>query len=309
MPQPTMSAVCVSDYGEPNVLKVEQIPRPEPKQGMVLVRVKSTAVNPIDWKLRSGAYKAFMPLQFPWIPGIEGAGIVETLGLGVTKLVLGQPVYGPMQGAYAEFALAKLEDLQIKPAAISFDEAAGVGVGALTAWGALFEAADVKQGQRVVVHGAAGGVGLYAVQLARWKGATVIGTTSAANVEFVRSIGASALDYKTVRFEDAVHDVDVVIDTVGGDLVQRSLAIVRKGGVIVTTAGMPAADLGQAQGVRVMSVTRSSSEKLRDVNRLIEDRTIRPCAGRAFAMREVSLAHELSQTGHGRGRIILHVAD
>ena len=179
------------------------------------MRVKAAGVNPADWKYRAGMYKQFMPVQFPWIPGLDGAGIVEAVGSNVTTLKKGDEVYGTINSSYAEYALVNANEVYAKPANISFEEAASLPVGVLTAWGAVIDAAQVEAGQRVLVHGAAGGVGAYAVQLAVWKGAHVTGTASADNLEFVRSLGAEqVIDYNVTRFETVVHDMDAVIDTV-----------------------------------------------------------------------------------------------
>ncbi len=198
-----MKAIQIEDYGDPAVLKLVETAIPQPGQGQVLIRLHAAGVNPADWKARAGLYKQFRPLTFPWTPGLDGAGVVEALGPGVTRFRPGQAVYGPMAGPYAEYAVAPASDLQVKPDRLSFEEAASVPVGALTAWGALIDKADVQPGQRVLVQGAAGGVGLFVVQLAGWKGAQVIGTASTANQEYVRSLGAQSarLQHGTVRAE------------------------------------------------------------------------------------------------------------
>jgi NADPH:quinone reductase-like Zn-dependent oxidoreductase len=183
-------------------------------------------------------------------------------------------------------------------------------MGALTAWGAVIETANVEKGQHVLVHGAAGGVGAYAVQLAHWKGARVTGTASAGNLEFVRSLGAeNVIDYNATCFETVLKDVDAVIDTVGGDLPERSLQVIRPGGLFVTIAARPAEDAGKAQNIRAVSAGRASADKLKQVSRLIEAKQLKPVVGEVFPLTEVRRAHELSQTGHGRGRIILHIAE
>ena len=301
-----MTAVRLHDYGAPDKLVVEDVSRPEPGPGQVLIRIKAAGVNPADWKTGAGMYKQMMPLQFPWTPGLEAAGIVEAVGADVQNFKPGQEVFGALSGAYAEYALAKESDIQPKPSGISFEEAAAVPVGALTSWGALIDTADVKAGQHVLVHGAAGGVGNYAVQLARWKDAHVIGTASAANVNFVRSLGVdSAIDYNAAPFESLVHDLDVVIDTVGGELAARSFKVLRPGGVYVTVAGRLADDAGKAEGVRAMRGGRTQPETLRQISRLIEAKRVRPVLGKVFSLSEAAQAQALSQTGHGRGRIIL----
>ncbi len=309
MPNKNMQAIRVHDYGGPEVLVLEQAPRPEPKADEVLIRVRAAGVNPADWKYRSGAYKQFMPLQFPWTPGLDGSGTIESVGANVTSFKKSDEVYGIVTSSYAEYALAKANEVQRKPASLTFEEAASLPVGALTAWGAI-ETAKVKNGQRVLVHGAAGGVGAYVVQLARWKGAHITGTASTRNLEFVRSLGAeNVIDYSVTRFETVVHDLDVVIDTVGGDIAERSFQVLRPGGIYVTVAGRLAEDAGKAQKITAMSGRRAPGENLKQISELIEAKQLKVVTGAVFPLAEARKAHELSQTGHGRGRIILHVAD
>ena len=174
----TMQAIQVQDYGGPEVLALKQAPRPEPNADQVLIRLKAAGVNPADWKYQAGYYKQYMSLTFPWTPGLDGSGVIEAVGANVTTLKKGDEVYGIVSGGYAEYALALANEVQPKPSGITFEEAAAIPLGALTAWGVI-DAAQVEKGQRVLVHGAAGGVGGFAVQLARWKGAQVIGTASA----------------------------------------------------------------------------------------------------------------------------------
>ncbi len=306
MSNATMQAIRVHDYGGPEVLVLERVPRPEPMAGQVLVRLKAAGVNPADWKMRAGYYKPFMPLPLPWIPGLEAAGIVEAVGAGVTTLQSGQAVYGPIGNSYAEYAVAEAADLFTKPAHLSFEQVASVPVGALTAWQAVIEEAEVQPGQRVLVHGGAGGVGLFAVQFARWKGAHVTATTSAANADFVRSLGVeTVIDYHATKFEDVVQDVDAVIDTVGGDIIERSLQVIRPGGILVTVAGRVDPEMGQARGVRATSSRRADTAKLRQITELLESKQLTPEVGKVFPLAQARQAHELSQTGHGRGRIVL----
>ncbi len=290
-------------------LVLEQVARPEPDAGEVLVRILAAGVNPADWKMRLGMYKAFMPLTFPWTPGLEGAGIVEAIGADVASLRPGQAVYGRIQGAYAEYATAPAGDLQLKPANLTFEQAASVPVGALTAWQAVIETAQVQPGQRVLVQGAAGGVGVYAVQLAKWKGAHVIGTASASNLELVRSLGAErAIDYNAAPFETVIQDLDAVIDTVGGDLPERSLRVIHAGGVLVSVAARLSPDMGQAQNIHTPDLGRTGSEKLAQINQLLESKQVVPVIGPVFPLSDAKQAHELSQTGHGSGRIILRIS-
>jgi NADPH:quinone reductase-like Zn-dependent oxidoreductase len=305
-----MQAVRFHEYGGPEVLVLEQVPRPQPQADQVLIRVVAAGVNPADSAFRAGYFKEFMPLSLPWTPGLEGAGIVEAVGENVTAFQPGQAVFGFVTGGYAEYAVALATEVQPKPAHLTFEEAASVPIGALVAWQAVIEAANVQAGQHVLVHGAAGGVGLYAVQLALWKGARVIGTSSARNSDFVRSLGAEqAIDYNATRFETVVHNIDVVVDTVGGEIPERSWQVLRPNGVLVTVAARLAPEAGQAHGVRAASAGRASPEKLKQVSELLEAKQLTPVVGTRFTLAEARQAQELAQTGHGRGRIVLHIGD
>lgn len=303
-----MRAVQIQDYGGPEVLNLVKTAIPMPGRGQVLVRLQAAGVNPADWKSRAGYMRANRPLAMPWTPGLEGAGVVEAVGPGVTRFQPGQAVYGTIAGSYAEYALAQENDLQPKPASLSFEEAAAVPVGALTAWGAVINTAEVQPGQRVLVQGAAGGVGLFMVQLACWKGTQVYGTASTANQDFVRSLGAEPIDYSAGPVEQHVHDLDAVFDTVGGDIPQRSLPLLRRGGIFVTVAAMPPEDYGEAEGIRWSRGGRAPGEQLAEISRLIEAGQVKPVIYRVFPLSEARQAQELSQTGHARGRIVLKIA-
>ena len=312
MPDQTMRAVRFHDYGPPEALVVERVPRPEPGEGEVLVRVHAAGVNPVDWKFRRGDMRNFRPLQLPSAAGIDLAGTVEAVGPGVTAWQVGQAVFGSGSGAYAEYAVAPAGNLAAMPRTLTFDQAAAAPIGARTAWTALFDAAGLQPGQRLLVNGAAGGVGHFAVQLGRWKGAHVIGTASAANVDFVRSLGAeTVVNYAATSVEDAVRDVDAVLDTVGGAGTERLLRVVKPGGVIVSIAGPVPEEVAQQRGVRVGRVPPppSPGALLKRIAELIESGTVAPVVGKVFSLEEASRAHALSETGHGRGRIVLHIAD
>jgi NADPH:quinone reductase-like Zn-dependent oxidoreductase len=305
MSSKTMRAIQIHDYGTADQLKLEDAPRPEPKEGEVLVRLKAAGVNPADWKYRQGAYKAFMPLSFPWTPGLEGAGVVEAVGPAVTAFRPGDAVFGTINAAYAEYAVALVSELALKPAALSFEEAASAPMGALTGWGAV-EAADIKPGQRVFVQGAAGGVGLFAAQLARNKGAHVIGTASAVNLDFVKSLGVEPVDYDAAPFESVVHDVDIVIDTVGGEVLQRSWDVLKPGGLLVSVAGRATEEEAKAKGKRFKGAGRAPASNLAHIGELITASKLTPAIQASFPLSEAVAAQQLCETGHGRGRIILH---
>jgi NADPH:quinone reductase-like Zn-dependent oxidoreductase len=303
-----MRAVRIHDYGGVEALVLEEAPRPEPQADQILVRVRAAGVNPADGAMRAGAFRQFMPLQMPWTPGLEGAGVVEAVGSAVTAFPPGQEVFGLVIGGYAEYAVANAKEMHFKPAGLTMEEAASVPMGALMAWGAVVETAKVEAGQAVLIHGAAGGVGSYATQLAHWKGAYVMGTTAAANLAFVRSLGAQmAIDYTGAPFERVVQDVDVVVDTVGGDMQARSMSVLQPGGIFVTVAGRPAPDAGKALGIRVVSAGRPDATKLGPISELLAAKTIVPTIRAVFPLAEAGKAQDLCATQHGRGRIILSV--
>ena len=308
----TMRAVQVHRYGGPEQLKLEEKPRPEPQMGEVLVRVYAAGVNPIDWKIRQGLMKESRPVTFPYTPGIEVAGVVEDVGPTVTAFEIGQAVFGQIaEGAYTEYLTVSVEALALKPQTLNFVEAATVPVGATTAWRALFDNGRLTSGQRVLIQGAAGGVGLFAVQLAKWKGAQVICTASTANLDFVRSLGAdTVVDYTTTPVESVVQDVDLVLDGVGAETLSRSIAVLKPGGTLISIAGPPPQEQARAHGVRAAFIRNQySRELLQTVTQLIDEDHLKVTAGKTFALSEVQQAHEYGQSSHGRGRIVLQIAD
>jgi NADPH:quinone reductase-like Zn-dependent oxidoreductase len=307
-----MRAVRFHEYGPPAVLVVDAVDRPEPKAGEVLIRVRAAGVNPIDWKLRAGYMKQFMPLTLPYTPGLDVAGTVEALGEVVTGFAVGDRIFGRGAGTYAEFAVAPATTIARIPEGVSFEQAAPLHVGGETAWVGLFDTAHLEVGQRLLVQGGAGGVGAIAVQLGHWKGAYVIATASAANVEFVRSLGADeVIDYTSVNVEDAVHDVDVVLDIVGGVVTAHSWSVLRPGGILVAVAGPPDTHTAEARGVRTSGVAHPPETRpiLEELGGLVASGDLKPQIGQVFPLEDAAQAHAVSETGHGRGRILLKVAD
>src|SRR5688572_15177248 len=212
----TMTAVRIHGFGGRDVLKVEQAPRPAPGDGELLVRVHAAGVNPVDWKIRKSGARGWLDVKTPYVPGFDVSGVVESLGAGVTRFKPGDAVYAMLDlrrgGGYAQYAVVKESEAATKPENASHVEAAGVPLAALTAWQALFDTADLQPGQTVLVHGGAGGVGSFAVQLAKWKGAKVVATASKQNHEFLKQLGVDeVIDYKSQNFADVVKDVDVVL--------------------------------------------------------------------------------------------------
>lgn len=308
----TIQAIRAHEYGGPEQLRLEQIARPVPQAGEVLVRVHAAGVNPIDWKIRRGLLKDAFPTSFPHLPGRDLAGIVEEVGPDVTTFRKGQAVFGQsMYGTYTEYTPASINTLALKPKTLSFDEAATIPIGAATAWEGLFDFGGLQAGQRVLIQGAAGGVGIFAVQFARRKGAYVIGTTSTPNVSFVSSLGANeVIDYTSTSLEDTVHDIDLVFDLVGGKTLESSLHVVKRGGTLVSIASEPPEEKAHELNIHMITIAgRISSELLHTFAQLIEEGQAKAVVGKTFSLSEAQQAHKLSEQGHGRGRIVLHIAD
>jgi NADPH:quinone reductase-like Zn-dependent oxidoreductase len=311
-----MKAVRVHNYGGPEVLRFEDAPRPTPGSGELLIRVHAASVNPLDWKVRAGFMKDYIPLPLPFIPGWDVSGVVEAVGSGVTKFRKGDEVYARPDvtahgyGAYAEYVVAKETETALKPKSIDHVHATTIPVGAVTAWRALFDTAGLKEGQRVLIHGAAGGVGSFAVQLAKWKGAHVIGTASTRNQAFLRDLGVDEpIDYEKARFEDLVHDVDVVFDPIGGETQQRSWKTLKKGGILVSIVGPPSVEEAKKHGVRSASLSaKGGSSLLAELATLVDSGKIKPMVEKVLPLSEARQAHELNETGHARGKIVLKVA-
>jgi NADPH:quinone reductase-like Zn-dependent oxidoreductase len=302
-----MRAVRFHRYGPPEELVVEQVPRPRAQEGQVLVHVHASGVNPFDWKLRQGFLKDMMPVPLPHIPGLDLAGTVEAVGPGVTTLQQGDAVFGQGAGTNAEYAAASASSLAPMPGGLTFEQAASVPNGALAAWVGIFVVGGLQSGQRILVHGAAGGVGLCAVQFARWKGAEVIGTASAANVDYVRSLGAeTVIDYNAVPFETVVRDVDIVLDTIGGDTLERSWQVLKPGGIVASPVEFSVVEKAKEHGRRGGFVMgQASAEVIRQIADLIDSKALVPHVRQVFRLTDVREAHALCHTGHGRGRIVL----
>jgi NADPH:quinone reductase-like Zn-dependent oxidoreductase len=309
----TMKAVRIHSYGGPEVLQYEEAPRPKSGAGAVLIRVHAAGVNPVDWKIRQGYFKGRVDHSLPLILGWDLSGVVEATGSGVAGLQEGDEVYSrpdiARDGAYAEHIVVRETEVALKPKSIDHIHAAAIPLAALTAWQSLFDAAGLSAGQKVLIHAAAGGVGSFAVQLARWKGAHVIGTASKRNHELVRNLGAAeTIDYETTRFEDVVDEVDVVFDTIGGDTQKRSWQVLKKGGILVSIVGPPSAEEAAAHGVRQAAVfVQPSAVQLTELAKLVDSGKLKPIVETVLPLPEARHAHELSQAGHVRGKMVLRV--
>jgi NADPH:quinone reductase-like Zn-dependent oxidoreductase len=303
---PNMRAIQIDDYEETALLKAVTIPRPVPAAGEVLLKIEYAGVNPIDWKLRSGLYRKYMPLAFPWRPGIDAAGTIAELGPGVSGLSLGQRVFGIAKGSYAELAIANAIEVAPLPAGLDAKAAATLPVGSLTGW-KMVEDAALESGRKVLVQGAAGGVGLFAAQFAKLKGALVWGTASTGNLAFVKTLGVEALDYSKNQLEGKEGFFDVVLDTVGGPTQEASWKLLRKGGVLVTVVGQASQETAASHGVIARTSGRGSAESLATIAGLVASGRVKTEVGRIFPLEEAAAAHELVQKGHGRGRVLLKV--
>jgi len=310
-----MKAVRIEGYGNEEVMALAEVERPAPGDNELLVKVRAAAVNPVDWKIRDGLGELF-GLKPPLILGCEVAGTVEAVGsrgssrTGVSDFVAGDEVYGYLSahsGGYAEYVAAPASEFVRKPKHINFDTAASVPVAALTAWQGIFDHGELASGQRILITGASGAVGSMAVQLAKNKGAYVIGTGSGRNEEFVRKLGADEfIDYKKAKFEDKVSGVDVVFDTVGGDTQERAFQTLKRGGVLVSTVSPPSAEKSKEFGVTVaMVVMMAKGDQLAKINRLVESGKLKVRVATVLPLTEVKKAHQLSSSGHADGKIIL----
>jgi NADPH:quinone reductase-like Zn-dependent oxidoreductase len=300
-----MQAVVVHETGGPDVLRYEEVERPEPGDGEVLIKVGAASVNPVDWKYRRGI--ADKPL--PAVLGNDVSGTVEVSR--AAGFVEGDEVFGfAASGGYAEFSTAPAALIAKKPAGVSHEQAAAIPVAGLTAWQALFDRGGLERGQTALIAGAAGGVGHFAVQFAKHAGAHAVGTGSSRNRDFVLGLGAEEyVDYTRQDVAEAVSGVDVALDTVGGETTQSLLPTLREGGILVTIASAPPTEAAQGRGVRAeLLVTSPSSEQLARIADLVAAGDVRVELAEVIPLNEVQRAHELSESGHTRGKIVLTVA-
>ncbi len=308
-----MKAIRIHQYGGPEVLAQVEMQRPKPGPNEVLIKIHAASVNPVDWKIRAGHMKDFLPLTLPATLGSDVSGTVEEVGLGASRFKQGDEVYASLGlegGGYAEYAVAKEEMVAEKPSTLDHVQTAAIPVAGLTAWQTLFEVAQLRAGQKVLIHAAAGGVGNFAVQFAKAKGAYVIGTASSRNQAFLGELGVDrAVDYRKTRFEDVVDDADVVLDTIGGDTQERSFKALKKGGMLVSIVQPPSQELAAKHGVRALFyAAHPSSSDLTEIAKLIDSGNVKTVVETVLPLAEARRAHELSQSGHARGKIVLTAA-
>jgi NADPH:quinone reductase-like Zn-dependent oxidoreductase len=315
MQAPRMKACRVHHFGPPDVISFEDVPRPAPGAGEVLVRVKAAGVGPWDAWIRAG--KSALPQPLPLTLGSDLSGVVEAVGPGVTAVKPGTQVFGVTNprftGAYAQYAVASAGMIAPRPARLSDVEAASVPVVAVTAEQALFEHAGLVSGQTVVIHGAGGNVGAYAVRLARRAGLRIIATVGAREIEAVRSLGAEeVIDHRAMRFEDAVKNVDAVIDLVGGEVQARSFEILKPGGVLVSAVSQPDQEVATRRGVRALFfLVNVTTAHLTRIAAMIDAGELVPNVGAVLSLADARVAHEILEGARPRpgGKIVLSVSE
>ena len=310
----TMKAVRFHTYGASDVLVYEDAPKPEPAAGEVLVKVHAASVSPIDWKIRAGHLRGFRDYPLPFILGWDVSGVVESAGTGVTGFAPGDEVYGfpdaSRNGAYAEYIAVEEVRLALKPKSLDHVHSAAIPLAGLTAWQALFDTAGLTPRQKVLIHAAAGGVGHLAVQFAKLNEIYVAGTASGRNQEYLKQLGCDLpINYETTRFEDIVHDFDAVIESMGGEVRNRSWKVLKKGGILVALIGPPPSeDDARAHEARATIIWgQANHEQLTEIARLADAGKVQPEIAAVFPLRDAAEAHRMSETEHVRGKIVLQV--
>jgi NADPH:quinone reductase-like Zn-dependent oxidoreductase len=308
-----MKAVRIHRFGAPEVMSLEDVPRPEAGAGEVVVQVKAAGVGPWDALIRSGA--SALAQSLPLTLGADFSGTVHSIGPGVEKIEIGDEVFGVTNerftGAYAEYAIAKAAMIARKPKTLNHAHAASVPVVALTAWQMVFESARLSRGQSVLIHGGAGNVGGYLVQMAKRAGALVIASASAKDASYTRSLGADGLIDRATRFEEKVKQVEAVLDTVGGETLDRSFVVLKRGGIIVSAAAPPSNEKAQQYGVRALFfLVQVTAERLSMIAELIDLGELKSNVGEVLWLDEARQAHEMLQGApHRRGKIVIKVAE
>ncbi|MDQ2919823.1 MAG: NADP-dependent oxidoreductase [Verrucomicrobiota bacterium] len=310
-----MKAIVLHEYGGVDKLRYEDAPRPEPRDDEVLIRVMAASVNPVDAAIRSGKFAQFFHTSLPLIPGMDAAGVIEKIGAKISRFKIGDAVYAfftlKEEGGYAQFAVAKENEVSRKPQSLTFEQAAAVPAAGSTAWQALVDEGKLDYGQTVLIHGGSGGVGHMAIQIAKARGAHVIATASTANQDFLKQLGVDqAIDYTTTKFETVAKDVDLVLDAVGGDTLTRSYGVVKKGGIIISIAGN--LDDGQLKkhGIRGVSISSApETDTFDQLTRLIDAKKLTPLVSQTLPLQEAAKAQEQIQSRHTRGKIVLRVSE
>ena len=310
-----MKAMVVHEFGGPEVMKYEDAPRPEPKDDEILVQVMAAAVNPVDSYVRQGMFAKRGMDNRPAIIGYDISGVVEKTGTNAKKFKAGDKVYSYLSvmrgGGYAEFAIAKESETALKPKNINFEEAAAVPLAATTAWQSLVDEAKLNAGQTVLVHGGSGGVGSFAIQIAKARGVKVIATASTAHQDLLKQLQVDqAIDYTTTKFEDMVKDVDVVLNCVRAEALARSYGVVKKGGIIVSITDEPDQTECAKHGIRGSRLgAHPDANVLEELTKLIEAGKMKPIVSQTLPLADASKAHQQIETHHTLGKIVLKVTE
>jgi NADPH:quinone reductase-like Zn-dependent oxidoreductase len=312
-----MRAAQIKDYGGPDVMQtVDDVPKPEPDADQLLVEVHAAAVNPFDWKVRQGYMKDSVPLQLPATLGGDFAGIVAQVGANASGFEVGQEVYGQANalsghGSYAEFTPVKAESLTEKPSNTDFVAAAALPLAGVSAYQALVEHINLQTGQKILIHGGAGGIGSLAIQLAKYIGAYVASTAATDDIEFVKGLGADeVIDYQNQAFETILKDYDAVFDTVGGETYDKSYQVLKPGGIIVSMIASPNQDAAGAKNIQAIAQqTRLNPERLSKLTELVEAGAIKVEIDKVFPLDGAAEALEYIKQGHHRGKVVIKVKD
>jgi NADPH:quinone reductase-like Zn-dependent oxidoreductase len=308
-----MHAIRIHEFGGPEVLKDETITLPQPQDDDILVRVMAASVNPVDAKTREGKFKAVDKGDLPLTLGRDLSGVVESCGAAAQGVREGDEIFaliGADRGAQAQYVTVKAVEFAPKPENISHVEAASVPLAALTAWQGLFEHGDLKPGQKVLIHGGAGGVGHFAVQFAKARGARVTATCNGRDIDFVKALGADqAIDYENQKFENEVKDMDLVFDLIAGKTQERSFQVLKTGGALISTLEAPDKRKADAQNLRTAHyMTQPNAAQLAEIGQLIRLGKVKPHIYATFPLQDAALAEGALEKEHVRGKIVLEVA-
>ena len=308
-----MKAVVIEKYGSVDELTIKDMPVPAIRDGDLLVEVYAAGVNPIDWKLREGYRRDRVELKFPYIPGLDMAGIVKKVGRKVTRFQPGDEVFSrtdlARDGTYAEYMAVDETIVARKPENLTFEEAASIPLVGLTAWQALIDAAKMKTDEKVLIHAGSGGVGSFAIQLTKAWGAHAATTCSTRNVDLARSLGAEeVIDYTREEFSSLLRDYDIVLDTMGGDIYRKSFIVLKKGGRVASLLERPDEALAQKTGTKALYIfMQPNGKELDEIAGLLREGKIKPVVGTVLPLEDVRKAHELSASHHASGKIVLQV--
>lgn len=313
-----MKAVQIEKYGDTSVLEyTENASQPQVQKGHILIKVKAASINPVDWKLRAGFLQKMVPLQFPAILGGDFAGVVVEVGEDVTKFKIGDEVYGQGgilnggSGAFAEFVSAAENKIFAKPTNTDFLQAASLPLVGISAIQAIEDEMKIQKGQKILIHGGAGGIGSIAIQIAKAKGAYIATTVSTKDSEFVKDLGADeVIDYKTQKFEETIKDFDAVFDTVGGDTTTKSFEVLKAGGILVSMMGKPDENLAEKYHVQVIGqATDSNLDRFKKLTELVESEKVKPEVNKVFSLPEAKEAFTYQEMSHPRGKVVLQIKE